>query len=203
MDLLGPLPPARGNLRYVVVAVEYFSKWIEVKPLATVTSATVQKFYYQNIICCFRVSKAVTVDNRVQFDFEAFKTFCDQIGTNIHFASVRHPESNGLVERANGVILTGKMRAIFNLPNRKWLDELVKVVWNHNTSVSKSKGLTPFKLLYRDEAVTPEEVKTGSIRTMTSAHDEDAYKTSKDAIEGIKLQSIDHINNYQVETVKW
>jgi hypothetical protein len=55
------------------------------------------------------------------------------------------------------------MRAIFNLPNRKWPDELVKVVWNHNTSVSKSTGLTPFKLLYGDEAITPEEAKIGWI----------------------------------------
>jgi hypothetical protein len=38
LDLLGPLPPAQGNLKYVVVAVEYFSKWIEAKPLATITS---------------------------------------------------------------------------------------------------------------------------------------------------------------------
>jgi hypothetical protein len=46
LDLLGPLPPAQGNLRYVVVAVEYFSKWIEAKPLATITLATVQKFFW-------------------------------------------------------------------------------------------------------------------------------------------------------------
>jgi hypothetical protein len=45
LDLLGPLPPAQGNLRYIVVAVEYFSKWIEAKPLATITSVTVQKFF--------------------------------------------------------------------------------------------------------------------------------------------------------------
>jgi hypothetical protein len=45
LDLLGPLPLAQGNLKYVVVAVEYFSKWIEAKPLATITSATVQKFF--------------------------------------------------------------------------------------------------------------------------------------------------------------
>jgi ribonuclease HI len=41
LDLLGPLPPAQGNLRYVVVAIEYFSKWIETKPLATITLVTV------------------------------------------------------------------------------------------------------------------------------------------------------------------
>jgi hypothetical protein len=50
LDLLGPLPPTQGNLRYVVVAVEYFSKWIEAKPLATITSVTVQKFFWKNIV---------------------------------------------------------------------------------------------------------------------------------------------------------
>jgi transposase InsO family protein len=89
--LLGPLPPAQGNLKYVVVAVEYFSKWIEAKPLATITSVTVQKFFWQNIVCRFGVPKAITVDNGAQFDAEAFKEFCEQIGTKIHFASVRHP----------------------------------------------------------------------------------------------------------------
>jgi hypothetical protein len=73
--LLGPLPPTQGNLRYVVVAVEYFSKWIEAKPLAMITSATVQKFFWQNIICHFGVPKAIIVDNGTQFDAETFKTF--------------------------------------------------------------------------------------------------------------------------------
>jgi hypothetical protein len=106
LDLLGILPPAQGNLKYVVVAVEYFSKWIEAKPLATITSAIVQKFFWQNIVCRFGVPKAITVDNGTQFDAETSKEFCDQIGTKFHFASVRHPESNGLVERANGIIMT-------------------------------------------------------------------------------------------------
>jgi transposase InsO family protein len=87
--------------------VEYFSKWIEAKPLATITSATVQMFFWKNIVCRFGVPKAITVDNGTQFDAETFKVFCDQIGKRIHFASVRHPESNGLVERGNGIIMTG------------------------------------------------------------------------------------------------
>jgi ribonuclease HI len=116
LDLLGPLPPAQGNLKYVVVAVEYFSKWIEAKPLATITSATVQKFFWQNIVCRFGVPKAIIVNNGTQFDAKTVKAFCDQIDTKIHFASVRHPESNGLVERANGIIMTGIMKLIFNQP---------------------------------------------------------------------------------------
>jgi hypothetical protein len=96
--LLGPLPPAHRNLKYVVVEVEYFLKWLEAKPLATITSAMVQKFFWQNIVCRFGVPKAIIVDNGTQFDAETFKAFYDQIGTKIHFESVRHPESNGLVE---------------------------------------------------------------------------------------------------------
>jgi hypothetical protein len=84
LDLLGPLPPVQGNLRYVVVAMEYFSKCIEAKPLATITSVTVQKKFWQNIVCRFGVPKAITVDNGTQFDAETFKDFCDQIGTKIH-----------------------------------------------------------------------------------------------------------------------
>jgi transposase InsO family protein len=148
------------NLKYVVVAVEYFSKWIEAKPLATITSATVQKFFWQNIVCRFGVTKAITVDNGTQVDAETFKDFCDQIGTKIHFASVRHPESNGLVERANGIIMIGIMKLIVNQPIGKWPDELIKVVWSHNTTVSRSTSFTAFKLLFGDEAITLEEANT-------------------------------------------
>jgi hypothetical protein len=74
------------------------------------------------------VPKAITVDNRTQFDVETFKASCDQIDTKIHFASVRHLESNGLVERANEIIITGTMKSIFKQPRGKWPDELIKVV---------------------------------------------------------------------------
>jgi hypothetical protein len=200
---LGPLPLAQGNLKYVVVAVENFSKWIKAKPLATITSVTVQKFFWQNIVCRFGVPKAITVDNGTQFDAEALKDFCDQIGTKIHFASVRHPESNGLVERANDIIMTGIMKLIFNQPRGKWPDELIKVVWGHNTTTSRSTGFTPFKLLFGDEAITLEEAKTGSIRTIALAEDEADYQVIEDTIVGTRLQAIEHINKYQAETLKW
>jgi hypothetical protein len=185
------------------VAVEYFSKWIEAKPLATITSATVQKFFWQNIVCRIGVSKAITVDNGTQFDAETFKDFCDQIGTKIHFASVMHPKSNRLVERANDIIMTGIMKLNFNQPRGKWPDELVKVLWSHNTTISRSTGFTPFKLLFGDETITPEEVKAGSIRTVASVEDEANYSVAKDTIEGTRLQAVENINKYQAETIKW
>jgi transposase InsO family protein len=201
--LLGPLPPAQGNLRYVVVVVEYFSNWIEAKPLATITSVTIQKFFWQNIVCRFGVPKAITVDNGTQFDAETFKDFCDQIGTKIYFASVRHPESNGLVKRANDIIMTGIIKLIFHQPRGKWPGELIKVVWSHNTTISRSTGFTPFKLLFGDKAITPEEAKAGSIRTAASTEDEADYHIAKDTIEGTRLQAVENINKYQAKTIKW
>jgi hypothetical protein len=143
------------------------------------------------------------VDNGTQFDAEAFNDFCDPIGTKIHFASVRHPESNGLLERANGIIMTGIMKLIFNQPRGKWPGELIKVVWSHNTTASRSTGFTPFKLLFGDEAITPEEEKAGSIRTKALAEDEADYQVTKYTIEGTRLHAIEHINKYQAEIIKW
>jgi hypothetical protein len=99
--------------------------------------------------------------------------------------------------------MTGIMKLIFNQPRGKWPDELIKVVWSHNTTTSRSTGFTPFKLLFGDEAITLEEAKIGSIRTIASAEDEVDYQVTKDTIEGTRLQAIEHINKCQAETVKW
>jgi hypothetical protein len=101
--------------------------------------------------------------------------------------------------------MMGIMKLIFNQPRGKWPDELIKVVWSHNTTASRSTGFTPFKLLFGDEAITPEEAKAGSIRIVASAEDEAEvdYSVEKDAIEGIRLQAVENINKYQAETIKW
>ena len=77
------------------------------------------------------------------------------------------------------------------------------MVWNHNTAVSRSTNFTPFKLLFGDEAITPEEARRGSIRTLALAEDEENCKIAKDTIEETRLQAVEHINKYQAETIKW
>jgi hypothetical protein len=57
--------------------------------------------------------------------------------------------------------------------------------------------------LFGDEAITPEEGKAGSIKTVASVEDEADYSVAKDAIEGIRLQAVENINKYQAETIKW
>jgi hypothetical protein len=82
-------------------------------------------------------------------------------------------------------------------------DELIKVVWSHNITMPRSTGFTPFKLLFGDEAVTLEEAKAGSIRTVASAGDKDDYHVAKDTMEETRLQAVENINKYQAETIKW
>jgi hypothetical protein len=104
------------------------------------------------------------------------------VGTNIHFASVKHLEPNGLVERANNITLLGITKSLVRLTKGKWTEKHTKVVWNHNTSISRYMGFTPFKLLFGDEAITPKEIKLGSTRVVASTQDQDNEKVLKDTI---------------------
>jgi transposase InsO family protein len=95
------------------------------------------------------------VDNGKQFDCTTFINFSAQLGTNLCFAAVYHPQSNGAVERTNGIIFAGIKKNITELPKGKWVDELPRVIWSHNTTESKTTKFSPFKLLYGEEAMTP------------------------------------------------
>jgi hypothetical protein len=99
IDIVGKLTPTQGNYTFTVIAVEYFTKWIEAKPLTNVSSATIKKFFWQNIICRYGVPRHITVDNAKYFDNAMFKEFCHQIGTKVAFALVYHPQSNGAVKK--------------------------------------------------------------------------------------------------------
>ncbi|XP_073363109.1 uncharacterized protein [Aegilops tauschii subsp. strangulata] len=84
-------------------------------------------------------------------------------------ASVAHPQSNGQVERANGLILSGiKPRLVEPLiPSPgSWLDELPAVLWSLRTTPNRSTGFTPFFLVYGTEAVIPADVEFDSPRVM-------------------------------------
>ena len=136
--------------------MEYFTKWIDAKPFVNITSESVRKFFWQNIICRFGVPKELTVDNGKQFDSQHFREFCHSVGTKLLFASVYHLQSNGTVERANGIIFTAIKKCLFD---QKWADELPKVIWSYNTFECMATKFTPFRLLYGAEALTPEELK--------------------------------------------
>lgn len=189
IDLVGPLPTAQGNCRFTVVAVDYFIKLIEAKPLASITSASVQKFFWQNIICRFGVPREITVDNGKQFDYIDFKEFCISLGTKIKFSSVYHPQSNGVVERASSLIFSTIKKYLFDQKKGKWVDELPRIIWSHNTAQSTATGFIPFKLLFGSEAVMPEEIKNSSYRVVRSDDTQDTMKLEKDMVKLDILQA--------------
>ena len=202
IDIVGPLPTAPGNYKYAVVAIEYFSKWIEAKAVQNVTSQVIQKFFWQNVVCRFGVPYEITVDNGKQFDSTDFRKFCFHLGTKLCFASVYHPQSNGAVEKANAIIFTGIKRNLTGMPRGKWAEELPRVVWSQNTTESRTTKFTPFRLLYGEEAMVPEEIKWGSIRTEEEPESSD-MQVAIDAREETKLQALHNISSYQDETRRW
>jgi hypothetical protein len=73
----------------------------------------------------------------------------------VKYSSVYHPQSNGAVERANGLIFSGIKKCLYDQRKGKWIDELPRVIWSHNTTMSRAIGFTPFHLLFGIEAMIP------------------------------------------------
>jgi len=147
-------------------------------------------------VCHFGVRREITVDNGKQFDSDLFKEFCHQIRIKIAFASVYHPQSNGAVEKTNGIIFTSVKKRVEGGKKGKWAEELPKAVWSHNTTVSRATKFTPFKLLFGEEAVTLEELKHRSPHTNIKAQPIVSEKDSKDILEPEKLKAIQNLQKY-------
>ncbi|CAL2237953.1 unnamed protein product [Prunus armeniaca] len=73
LDLIGPMLQGKGQVKYVVVAVDYFTKWVEVEALATITAARMEDFIWTNNCCRFGIPYAIIIDNGRQFDSEIFR----------------------------------------------------------------------------------------------------------------------------------
>ncbi|GKA23479.1 reverse transcriptase domain-containing protein [Tanacetum coccineum] len=100
IDISGPFPEAQGNVKFVIVAIDYFTKWIEAKPVATIMGSQVNKFIWDNIVCRFRISGEIISDNGKQFRDNPFKDLCEKLNIKQRFAFVKHPQTNSQVERA-------------------------------------------------------------------------------------------------------
>nr|GEU85168.1 reverse transcriptase domain-containing protein [Tanacetum cinerariifolium] len=103
-------------------------------------------------------------DNGKQFADNPFKDWCDKLNITQRFASVKHPQSNGLVERANRSLGEG-IKARVGEGNKNWVEELPHVLWAHRTMIMSSHGDTPFSLTYGTEAVIPAEIGMPTYRT--------------------------------------
>nr|GEU92181.1 reverse transcriptase domain-containing protein [Tanacetum cinerariifolium] len=162
----GPFPEGPGKVKFLIVAMNYFTKWIEEKAVATITGGQVKKFVWDNIVCRFGLPGEIVSDNGKQFSDNPFKDWCDKLNITQRFASVKHPQSNGLVERANRSLGEG-IKARLGEGNKNWVEELPHVLWAHRTMIKSSHGDTPFSLTYETEAVIPAEIGMSTYRTAT------------------------------------
>ena len=112
IDLLGPFPKAAGQLKYLVVAVDYSSKWIEAEPLTKITAKNVLRFFKRNILARFGIPALVVSDNRTQFTGRKFQDYLRNLGIKQSFTPVEHPQANGSAEATNKVILRGIRRSL-------------------------------------------------------------------------------------------
>ncbi|XP_057730374.1 uncharacterized protein LOC130945689 [Arachis stenosperma] len=141
IDLLGPFPVGPGQVKYLIVAIDYYTKWIEAEPLANISSSNCRKFMWRQQ----------------------------------RFSSVEHPQTNGQVESANKIILSGLKK---RLDNKKgaWADELASVLWSYRTTEQSSTKETPFRLTYGVDAVIPVEIGEPSPRLLLKGVEETVEK---------------------------
>ncbi|CAJ2668042.1 unnamed protein product [Trifolium pratense] len=182
MDLLGPFPTAAGQNKYLIVAVDYFTKWIEAEPLANITTFNVLRFFKRNILARFGIPQVVITDNGTQFTDKKVREFMAKIGTTQHFTYVEHPQTNGQAEAANRVILRGLKRRLDEAKG-KWTEELHSVLWSYRTTPHSTTGETPFRLTYGTEAVIPVETGASSFRTEVPLEGENNHKMLREELD--------------------
>jgi hypothetical protein len=136
LDMVGAFKQARGKMTHILVMVDKFTKWIEVKPISKCDGHTTVKFL-KDIILRYGVPHSIITDNGLNFAQGPFARYCEEVGIRLDIASVAHPCTNGQVERSNGLVLSGiKPRLIEPLEKSPgcWLDELLAILWSLRTT---------------------------------------------------------------------
>jgi len=144
-------------MKYLIVAIEYFTKWIEAYPVAQITAHKVQHFVCKNIVCRFGVPRRLVSDNGTQFASLQLGKLCTEVGIKQVFASVEHPQTNGQVESTNRILLRGLKRRLEKAKGT-WVEEVPRIVWAYHTTPQTSTMETPFNLVYGSDAVIQVEI---------------------------------------------
>ena len=95
----------KGQAKFLLVAIDYFTKWVEVEALVTITEARIRSFVWKNIIYRFGIPRMIISDNGRQFDSQGFRDFCSGLGIKNQFSSPGHPQANGQAEMTNQTLL--------------------------------------------------------------------------------------------------
>ena len=127
MDIVGPLPIAATQKKFLLVATDYFNKWVEAEAYASIKDKDVMKFIWNNIICQFGIPQAIIDDNGPQFDSIAFRKFCSELKIQNLYSTPRYPQNNGQAEATNKTLLSALKKRL-ERAKWKWVEELPGVL---------------------------------------------------------------------------
>ena len=95
LDIVGSFPKVAGNKRYLLVGTDYFTKWVEAKPLANIKDVDVKRFIWKNIVTQFGIPHTLISNNGLQFDSKAFRRYCCDLRIKNIYSTSAYPQGNG------------------------------------------------------------------------------------------------------------
>ena len=204
LDILGPLPIGKGQCKFIIVAVDYFTKRVEAEPLATIIKQKIRNFVWRAIICRIGIPRALVSDNEKQFDNAKFRDFCAELRINNYYSSPAHPQSNGQAEVAIRTLKAALKTKLEDLKG-KWVEYLPEVLWAYRTTCKSSTKETPFALAFGTEAVAPVEVGLTSprIELATVEHNDEALRLNLDLLDEKCEQVLRRTEDYQRKTTRY
>ena len=113
-----------------MVGTDYFTKWVEAKPLANIRDMDIKKFVWKNIVTQFRVPYTFISDNGFQFDSKSFRRYCCDLGITNRYSTSVYPQGNGQAKTVNKVIVNGLKKRLDDA-KEKWVEELLHVFWTY------------------------------------------------------------------------
>jgi len=177
-------------MKYLVVAIEYFMKWIEAEPVAQITTYKIQHFMWKNIVCRFGVPKRLVSDNCTQFASQQLGKQFTEVRIKQVFASVEHPQTNGQVESANRVLLRGLKRRL-EKEKGTWAEEVPRFVWAYHTTPQSTTRETPFSCVYGSDAMIPVEIQENSphFQNFVAEESNKEIKVNLDLLDEVKEEA--------------
>ena len=204
LEMLEPLPIRKGQCKFAIVGVDYFTKWVEAEPLTTITKQKVRSFVWRSIICRFRIPKALISNNGKRFDNQRFKSFCAELGVKNYYSSPAHLQSNGQ-EEVTIRTLKAALKTKLEDHKGKWVEYLLDVLWAYQTTRKYATRETSFSLAFGTEAVAPVEVELESprVKFASTERNKETLSLNLDLLEEKREQALKSTEDYQRKTIRY
>ena len=163
VDIMGPLPETQDGCKYVLVAIDHFTRWAEVYAIKNQEATTVSKKLVDEMFCRFSPPEQLHSDQGRQFESELLAEVCSLLKVRKSHTTPYHPQGNGMVERFNRTLLSMLATVTHDHPG-DWEQHIRKVCLAYVSSVHSATGFSPFFLMFGREAKLPVDLMYGSNR---------------------------------------